>query len=471
MTQGKHRKEHKIRVSDERKSVKHLGTEETSEAKSDSFQHLRESLAQSNSGKNLDSNLRSELEPQFGHNFENVRVHSDSQADQMAKSINANAFTTGQDVYFREGMFKPETQEGKKLLAHELTHTVQQSGGTSSGDARVKISQTGDTFEQAAHTKANAVMEARGTTIQPASGVQGMLIQREIHDPSSETSTITTPPGASETETASPPATPAADTASVAEFQSATRAFEAGRYLEAAHAFENLASRFPAQQQDLLHNACRAYQELGQDQNLGVRRVERDVLEAAADPANLARARQAATEGVQAYRAHDYARAAQLFLDSYQAVPSPELQFNLGMAALNFRHPADALEAFGLARAGGVHVPQRLIRRAEEERARIHDISERDLEALSGSEADAIDAIVNEASVADAGALFHTATRSFMDRHYEDAVIQYRDIQATLTRAQGRPDVYLLWNEAQARFRAGDYLAATPLFRQALSLR
>ena len=470
MTQVKHRKEHKIRVSDERKSVNHLGTEETSESKSNSFQPLRELLAQPNSGTNLDSNLRSELEPQFGHSFENVRVHNDRQADQMAKSINANAFTTGQDVYFREGMFKPETSEGKKLLAHELTHTVQQSGKTSSGDARVNISQAGDTFEQAAQTQANAVLEARGTTIQPASSVQGIFIQREIHDPNIETSTIT-PPGTSETETASPPATPAADTASTAEFQTTTRAFEAGRYLEAAHAFESLAARFPAQQQDLLHNACRAYQELGQDQNLGVRRVERDVLDAAADPANLARSRQAATEGVQAYSAHEYARAAQLFRDSYRAVPSPELQFNIGMAALNGRHPADALEAFGLARAGGVHVPQRLIRRAEDERARIHDISERDLEALSGSEADAIDAIVNEASVADAGALFHTATRSFMDHHYDDAVIQYRDIQATLTSTQGRPDVYLLWNEAQARFRAGDYPGATPLFRQALSLR
>ena len=492
MTQVRHRKEPKIRASDKRKSVSHLESEETTSMKSNTLGHLRESLAQTNSGTSLDSNLRSELEPQFGHSFENVRVHSDTQADQMAKSINANAFTTGQDVYFREGMFKPESGEGKKLLAHELTHTIQQSRGTSIGDARVSISQPDDALEQAAHAQANAVMEARGTPVQGVSSVQG-VIQRDIHDPSG--TSPTTPGEHEQTETttgttasSSTPSslTPSSSTPSdqaqadleppvsvaqgQAEFQSATRAYQAGHYLVAAHAFEHLAQVFPADQSIFFHNACRAYQHLVQGRDLGARQLNREIENALSDPANREHAQRAASEAIQAFQTHQYARASQLFLEAYQAVPSPEMQFNAGVALLSGGHPADALEAFAAARQGGVHVPGRLIRQAEEARNRTQDISQRDLAALSGSEADAIEAIVTEASLDDAGALFQTASRSFMDGRYDDAIHQFQSVQTVMTNTRGRPDVYLLWDEAQARFRAGDYAAALPLYRQSLSL-
>jgi hypothetical protein len=69
------------------------------------------------------------MEKGFGTSFEEVRVHSDGEAVQMSKDLGAQAFTVGQDVFFNEGKYAPDTGEGKKLLAHELTHTVQQSGG------------------------------------------------------------------------------------------------------------------------------------------------------------------------------------------------------------------------------------------------------------------------------------------------------------------------------------------------------
>ncbi|HJR08371.1 MAG TPA: DUF4157 domain-containing protein [Pyrinomonadaceae bacterium] len=83
--------------------------------------------AQQGGGASLSESARSFFEPRFGHDFANVRVHTDSRADSMARSINARAFTIGQDIAFRSGEYAPDSFEGKKLLAHELAHTLQQS--------------------------------------------------------------------------------------------------------------------------------------------------------------------------------------------------------------------------------------------------------------------------------------------------------------------------------------------------------
>lgn len=82
-------------------------------------------------GQPLPKSERSYFEPRFGLDFSQVRVHTDAQASEMAKSINAQAFTVGQDVVFRAGKYVPDTlqgREGRRLLGHELTHVVQQTG-------------------------------------------------------------------------------------------------------------------------------------------------------------------------------------------------------------------------------------------------------------------------------------------------------------------------------------------------------
>ena len=66
-------------------------------------------------------------EPRFGRNLKQVRVHADSNAHQAAKAVNARAFTMGRHVVFGTGQYAPQTSEGRRLLAHELTHVVQQS--------------------------------------------------------------------------------------------------------------------------------------------------------------------------------------------------------------------------------------------------------------------------------------------------------------------------------------------------------
>lgn len=78
-------------------------------------------------GQPLAPSVRAFFEPRFGTDFSQVRVHADSAAQQSAQDINANAYTLGQNIAFGPGRFAPETQEGRRLLAHELTHVVQQS--------------------------------------------------------------------------------------------------------------------------------------------------------------------------------------------------------------------------------------------------------------------------------------------------------------------------------------------------------
>ncbi len=80
------------------------------------------------SGQPLSDDIRQPMEQSFGTDFSGVKIHTDSRSDQLNQSIQARAFTTGQDIFFRQGEYAPESHGGKELLAHELTHVVQQNG-------------------------------------------------------------------------------------------------------------------------------------------------------------------------------------------------------------------------------------------------------------------------------------------------------------------------------------------------------
>jgi hypothetical protein len=80
-------------------------------------------------GMPLSDGVRQPMERAFGADFGGVRVHADGEADRLNRSIQARAFTTGQDVFLRLGEYRPRSSEGQRLLAHELTHVVQQNGG------------------------------------------------------------------------------------------------------------------------------------------------------------------------------------------------------------------------------------------------------------------------------------------------------------------------------------------------------
>jgi hypothetical protein len=98
------------------------------------------------------------MESVFGRQLNDVRLHTDTPAGESAESIGANAYTVGRDVYFAPGMYAPETQEGRHLLAHELAHVAQQDVGASGADSQ-RISRSTDAAElEADRAATSAVM-------------------------------------------------------------------------------------------------------------------------------------------------------------------------------------------------------------------------------------------------------------------------------------------------------------------------
>ena len=111
-------------------------------------------------GKPLDDGAREHLESTLGADFGSVRVHTGGEADSLARGVDAVAFTTGRDIFFREGAYAPGTPEGLKLLAHEATHTAQQAAGPVAGRSTpsgIALSTPGDPFERSAERAADQV--------------------------------------------------------------------------------------------------------------------------------------------------------------------------------------------------------------------------------------------------------------------------------------------------------------------------
>lgn len=112
------------------------------------------------SGQALDTEVRSRLAGALGRDPGDVRVHADGEANELSRDLGAKAFTSGRDVFFREGAFDPSTPEGFSLLVHESTHVLQQAAGpvagTPTADGALSISDPGDPFERAASSKGSS---------------------------------------------------------------------------------------------------------------------------------------------------------------------------------------------------------------------------------------------------------------------------------------------------------------------------
>jgi|GEM_PF-5542529 len=100
------------------------------------------------SGQPLDAATRAVMEPHFGHDFSRVRIHTDAKARESALAVNALAYTVGNDVVIGSGHYAPETRDGRRLVAHELTHTIQQAGASAAGP--LTIGRANDSFEREA---------------------------------------------------------------------------------------------------------------------------------------------------------------------------------------------------------------------------------------------------------------------------------------------------------------------------------
>jgi hypothetical protein len=114
-------------------------------------------------GQPLDPAARVCLEPRFGHDFSRVRVHTDARAAESARAVNALAYTVGKDVVFGAGQYAPQMTAGRRLLAHELAHVVQQSRGAvpaNAAPAEVDLERSADQAAEAAVTGSAPVLVA-----------------------------------------------------------------------------------------------------------------------------------------------------------------------------------------------------------------------------------------------------------------------------------------------------------------------
>jgi len=141
-------------------------------------------------GQPLDVDTRDFMEPRFGYDFSGVRVHTDQKAAESARAVNANAYTAGSHIAFGAERYAPAVSGGRKLMAHELTHVVQQAEGAVDGTSiggGFSVSQPGDRFERMAEDSQRSFgRESQDVGDKPPSEVRGasqgnqaMHIQRD----------------------------------------------------------------------------------------------------------------------------------------------------------------------------------------------------------------------------------------------------------------------------------------------------
>ncbi len=127
----------------------------------------------SGGGSPLDNATRRFMESRLGHDFSDVRLHTGPEATESARAVQANAYTVGNDVVFRSDQWSPNTDSGKRMLAHELTHVIQQKAGPVDGTPAaggIKVSDPSDRFERQADEVADQVMRSEAPAVQRQEG-------------------------------------------------------------------------------------------------------------------------------------------------------------------------------------------------------------------------------------------------------------------------------------------------------------
>jgi hypothetical protein len=141
---------------------------------------LRDLDAARHGGRRLDEAVGAQLGQALGSDFRTVKVHTDARADALTRSLRASAFTAGGDIFFRNGAYAPHTSSGRELLAHELTHVVQQGGPAVTGaSAGVTVGPAGDRHEREADRVASDLAgQRRPQGPAPAEGGGVSAVQR-----------------------------------------------------------------------------------------------------------------------------------------------------------------------------------------------------------------------------------------------------------------------------------------------------
>ena len=151
---------HKSKTKDSTKNVPHDGRQRSATS-------LVENVLRA-SGQPLESQTRADMESRLGHNFGRVRVHTDAQAAESANAVHAQAYTAGHDIVFGDGRYAPHSVEGKKLLAHELAHTIQQSETLSNPGGELSVGPANSVFEREADLAAEGLSHVAATPSAPS---------------------------------------------------------------------------------------------------------------------------------------------------------------------------------------------------------------------------------------------------------------------------------------------------------------
>jgi len=167
---------------EEKELMTKLGDERSRVGGSTATSDLETSIQQVRGrGQPLSNNTRVPMEQAFGADFSDVRVHADIESDKFNNSLQARAFTTGQDVFFKDGEYNPGSASGRELLAHELTHVVQQRDNTTNIRTALAVSTPYDPGEREAETIANQVMTGPESQASPVIVRQPTMIQRDVN--------------------------------------------------------------------------------------------------------------------------------------------------------------------------------------------------------------------------------------------------------------------------------------------------
>lgn len=136
----------------------------------------------SGGGAPLDNDTRTDMESRLGHDFGDVRVHTDSRAHDSAKAVNAHAYTVGSNIVFQRDKYDPSSTDGRTMLAHELTHVVQQRSGPVEGTPTgggIQVSDPSDRFEREAVSNAERAISAPAPV---AVSPTGPAVQRQADE-------------------------------------------------------------------------------------------------------------------------------------------------------------------------------------------------------------------------------------------------------------------------------------------------
>ena len=127
------------------------------------------------SGSPLPDATKGFMESRFGADFSGVRVHTGSYAENLSRSIHAQAFTHGNDIYFNSGKYSPHTDAGSTLLAHELTHTIQQGASNTNASSAAPVAAKLISRKQMIHRSAAAVPSQLTNAVTKAKSVEGKI--------------------------------------------------------------------------------------------------------------------------------------------------------------------------------------------------------------------------------------------------------------------------------------------------------